>query len=219
MAIGLGRMIGFEFPRNFDAPYRAANITEFWRRWHISLSTFLRDYLYVPLGGNRKGKARTYVNLSIVMLLGGLWHGASWTFVIWGAYHGILLAFERWLGKKSLYDKLPLYIRRGITFVLVLFSWVLFRSVNFTIASNYFAAMFGMAGAQEGSILLPGILYTQGNFIMFAVCSFLAIHKLQAFDWVEKLTAGKIILLLFLFCLSLSAMFVQAFNPFLYFQF
>ena len=101
MAIGLGRMIGFEFLKNFDSPYQAESITDFWRRWHISLSTFLRDYLYIPLGGNRKGPRRTYVNLIVVMLLGGLWHGANWTFVAWGAYHGILLAFERFRGKRS----------------------------------------------------------------------------------------------------------------------
>ncbi len=101
MAVGLGRMIGFEFMKNFDAPYHAESITDFWRRWHISLSTFLRDYLYIPLGGNRKGPYRTYVNLIVVMLLGGLWHGASWTFVAWGAYHGMLLAYERYRGKQS----------------------------------------------------------------------------------------------------------------------
>ena len=88
MAIGLGLMLGFVFPKNFDSPYHSASITEFWRRWHISLSTWLRDYLYIPLGGSRKGNVRTYVNLAIVMLLGGLWHGASWNFVIWGAIHG-----------------------------------------------------------------------------------------------------------------------------------
>ena len=95
MAIGLGLMLGFVFPKNFDSPYRSASITEFWRRWHISLSSWLRDYLYVPLGGSRHGPRRTYVNLLLVMLLGGLWHGAAWTFVIWGGLHGTLLALER----------------------------------------------------------------------------------------------------------------------------
>ena len=100
MAIGLGLMLGFVFPKNFDSPYRSQSITEFWRRWHISLSTWLRDYLYIPLGGNRKGPRRTYVNLFIVMLLGGLWHGAAWTFVIWGALHGVLLLAERLRGAR-----------------------------------------------------------------------------------------------------------------------
>ena len=113
MAIGLGRMIGFEFLKNFDSPYKAESITDFWRRWHISLSTFLRDYLYIPLGGNRKGPRRTYVNLILVMLLGGLWHGANWTFVAWGAYHGILLAFERFRGKRSAYRTMAAAGPRG----------------------------------------------------------------------------------------------------------
>jgi alginate O-acetyltransferase complex protein AlgI len=99
MAIGLGLMLGFVFAKNFDSPYISQSITEFWRRWHISLSTWLRDYLYIPLGGNRKGPRRTYVNLDIVMLLGGLWHGASWNFVIWGALHGGMLALERLRGR------------------------------------------------------------------------------------------------------------------------
>ena len=107
MAVGLGRMIGFEFMKNFDAPYQSDSITDFWRRWHISLSTFLRDYLYLPLGGNRRGTRRTYVNLATVMLLGGLWHGANWTFVVWGAYHGGLLVCERALGKKTVYHAWP----------------------------------------------------------------------------------------------------------------
>ncbi len=113
MAIGLGRMIGFEFPKNFDSPYKADSITDFWRRWHISLSTFLRDYLYIPLGGNRKGPVRTYVNLIVVMLLGGLWHGANWTFVLWGAYHGTLLAFERFRGKRSAFRAMAAAGPRG----------------------------------------------------------------------------------------------------------
>ena len=107
MAIGLGLMLGFVFPRNFDSPYTSRSITEFWRRWHMSLSRWLRDYLYIPLGGNRKGNARTYVNLAVVMLLGGLWHGASWNFLIWGGYHGALLAGERALGRERATARLP----------------------------------------------------------------------------------------------------------------
>lgn len=219
MAIGLGRMFGFEFIRNFDAPYRADSITDFWRRWHISLSTFLRDYLYIPLGGNRKSAARTYVNLTIVMLLGGLWHGASWVFVIWGAYHGLLLAFERWRGKESAYSRLPRPVRVGITFVLVLFSWVLFRCPTLSDAATYFGAMFGFGSAGGGSVLLAGELYTQGNVIIMAICALLAFQRVQAFDWVERMTWPRMVLVLGLFVLSLMTMFVQAFNPFLYFQF
>ncbi len=219
MAIGLGRMFGFEFPRNFDSPYRSESITEFWRRWHISPSTFLRDYLYIPLGGNRKGPGRTYVNLWIVMLLGGLWHGANWVFVLWGAYHGALLAFERWFGKRSLYAGMPRPFRVGITFVLVLFAWVLFRAPNLGDALLFFGSMFGLAGGQGGSILLSAELYTQGNLIIMALCTLLAFQPRQAFDLSARITLPKAIALVLLFVLSLATMFVQAFNPFLYFQF
>lgn len=164
MAVGLGRMIGFEFIRNFNAPYLADSITDFWRRWHISLSTFLRDYLYIPLGGNKGGEWKTYRNLIIVMLLGGLWHGASWVFVIWGAYHGTLLAFERWRGKKSVYEKLPRPVRVAVTFVLVLFSWVLFRAPSLEDALQYFSSLFGLSNVSEGTLLLGGVIYTQGAF-------------------------------------------------------
>lgn len=219
MAIGLGRMLGFEFPRNFNAPYLAESITDFWRRWHISLSTFLRDYLYFPLGGNRKGKRRTYINLAVVMLVGGFWHGANWTFIFWGAFHGALLAFERWLGKKSIYAALPRPFRVLITFVLILFSWVLFRSPDIDSALNYFGVMFGMSGLQGGSVLLAGEIYTRSHLIILAVCIFLTYRSKQAFDWVENITWTKAVMLIFLFCFSLMTMFVQEFNPFLYFQF
>ena len=128
MASGLALMIGFVLIQNFDSPYQADSITDFWRRWHISLSTWLRDYLYIPLGGNRLGERRTYVNLMTVMLLGGLWHGASWNFVLWGAIHGGMLAFERAQGKNSAYRRLPRPSASGITFVVVCLSWVFFRA-------------------------------------------------------------------------------------------
>ena len=133
MAIGLGLMLGFVFPKNFDSPYKSGSITEFWHRWHISLSTWLRDYLYVPLGGNRKGPARTYVNLFLVMLIGGLWHGAAWNFLVWGALHGGWLALERLRGGRPIYAGLPAPLRTAATFVLVLVSWVFFRAPDFVI--------------------------------------------------------------------------------------
>ena len=219
MAIGLGRMLGFEFPRNFNGPYRAESITDFWRRWHISLSTFLRDYLYIPLGGNRLGPRRTYVNLALVMLLGGLWHGAQWTFIVWGAYHGLLLILERRLGKQPIYARLPRPVRIAITFVLVLFAWVLFRSTDIEGAGQYFAAMFGLAEPGGGSLLLPAEIYTRGTLLIMATCALFSFGRLQAFDWVERLTWPKAIILTVLFYYSLMTMFVQSFNPFLYFQF
>lgn len=219
MAVGLGRMIGFEFMRNFDGPYRSESITEFWRRWHISLSTFLRDYLYKPIGGNRISPRRTYVNLAIVMLLGGLWHGASWTFVIWGAYHGTLLAWERWMGKESLYARMPRPVRIASTFILVLFSWVLFRSETLADATRYFAAMFGLLPHASGTPLLAAFLYTPATITMMFFCSILVLNPVQAFDWVNRLTWPRALLLVALFAYSIATLFVQSFNPFLYFQF
>jgi alginate O-acetyltransferase complex protein AlgI len=132
MAVGLGYLFGLRIPQNFDAPYRAAGIRDFWRRWHISLSTFLRDYLYIRLGGNRRGAFRTHVNLMITMLLGGLWHGANWTFVIWGGYHGVLLILDRAFEPRS--GRVPAAVRRAVTFLLVVIGWVIFRSTGLTMA-------------------------------------------------------------------------------------
>lgn len=143
MAIGLGRMFGFHFLENFNYPYIAKSIREFWRRWHISLSSWLKDYLYIPLGGNRKGNIRTYLNLFIVFLLCGLWHGANWTFIVWGLYHGFFLVLERtriggWL------TKVWQPLQHGLTILLVVIGWVLFRSETISEACSYIAAMFGL---------------------------------------------------------------------------
>lgn len=136
MALGLGKMLGFKLPDNFNLPYTAQSVTEFWNRWHISLSTWLRDYLYISLGGNRKGKIRTYINLMITMLLGGLWHGASWNFVLWGGLHGIYLAVERAIlgqkPKQAPWTSPVAWIRAGWIFLLVSVTWVPFRSPSWS---------------------------------------------------------------------------------------
>jgi alginate O-acetyltransferase complex protein AlgI len=142
IAIGSALLLGVRFPKNFDAPYKAATITEFWRRWHISLSTWLRDYLYISLGGNRKGPARTYVNLMLTMLLGGLWHGANFTFVVWGGIHGAALAIERAVFGKAADQQVSGLRRVGqvfVTFHLVTLAWVFFRSETFEKASLFFS--------------------------------------------------------------------------------
>jgi alginate O-acetyltransferase complex protein AlgI len=219
MAVGLSRMFGLVIPKNFASPYRAESITDFWRRWHISLSTWLRDYLYVPMGGNRQSQLRTYFNLTVVMLLGGLWHGASWTFVIWGAYHGILLAFERWFGKRTLYAWLPYSGRVAVTFVLVLFSWVLFRSTSFPHALSYLKSMFGGASSGGASLLLASEIYTPHSLTIFGLCTLLSFQRLEVYDWVEGLNWTRSIVLVPLLVLAVMTMFTQTFNPFLYFQF
>lgn len=219
MAIGLGRMLGFEFLKNFDSPYQAQSITDFWQRWHISLSTFLRDYLYIPLGGNRKGPVRTYVNLIVVMLLGGLWHGANWTFIAWGAYHGILLSLERFRGKRSPYERWLPPVRVAATFVLVLISWVFFRSANLREAVIYLGTMLGAGEYGSGELLLPAVLYTQKALVVMAIAAVVAAWPVQAHEWSKKVTWPRAMLVQPLFCAALLVMFSQSFNPFLYFQF
>ncbi len=220
MAVGLGRMLGFEFLKNFDAPYLAESITDVWRRWHISLSSVLRDYLYITLGGNRKGEARTYFNLAVVMLLGGLWHGAKWNFIVWGAYHGLFLCYERWRGKQSIYQHFPLMVRVAITFTLMLFSWVLFRAEDLTAALRYFGAMFGVASVGSPAVLLAADLYTPLSLGVMTLATLLVFQKVQAHEWsTSNQTWLRFVLLVPLFILSLMVMFSQAFNPFLYFQF
>ncbi|MGV1048759.1 MAG: MBOAT family O-acyltransferase [Solirubrobacterales bacterium] len=139
IAIGLALMMGFIFPQNFRSPYRATGFRDFWRRWHMTLSRFLRDFLYIPLGGNRKGRARTYVNLMATMVLGGLWHGASWTFVLWGGFHGTGLSLEHAFGGRV---KLPGWLRWFVTFNLVVFAWILFRSPDLDLFWAYVSGMF-----------------------------------------------------------------------------
>ncbi len=156
IAIGIALLLGIRFPQNFDGPYTATSLRDFWRRWHMTLSRFLRDYLYIPLGGNRKGTGRTYVNLMLTMLLGGLWHGASWTFVVWGGIHGTGLAVEHAADARRKRRGLPAFNPRGarrwiarlITFQIVCIAWVFFRATSFSNAWSMFGSMihnWGMA--------------------------------------------------------------------------
>nr|WP_242568162.1 MBOAT family O-acyltransferase [Clostridium botulinum] len=142
MAIGLGYLFGFKFMENFNYPYISKSITEFWRRWHISLSTWFKEYLYIPLGGNRKGN--TYLNLFIVFLVTGLWHGASWNFIAWGIWNGIFIIIEKIINKKRWYIKIPCFIKTTITMFIVILGWVLFRANGLMDAINYLSIMFGI---------------------------------------------------------------------------
>lgn len=162
MAIGSAYMFNVRLPLNFNSPYKATNIQDFWRRWHITLSRWLRDYLYVPLGGNRKGPARTYVNLFLTFLLGGLWHGAGWTFVLWGAMHGAGTALHKWWQGRGL--RLPKGIAWLTTFLFVHFTWVFFRAQNFEDALMVFRGLFGMSGfvLPEGLVAALGWLRAYG---------------------------------------------------------
>ena len=231
MAIGLGCMFGFKFPENFRSPYRAESITEFWRRWHISLSSWLRDYLYIPLGGNRKGRLRTYFNLAVTMLLGGLWHGAQWQFVVWGALHGLLLAAERLAGRSTLFSALPRSLRVMSTFAVVLITWVFFRAASLPDALRYVAAMFGSrgpsgaAGPAPSSDLVMAHVYNPAAVLVLCVGALVVWRAPRTEQWVEGGKLGfyrsrrKALTLAGVFIVALLEMSVQDHNPFLYFQF
>ena len=166
MAIGLGKMLGFSFPENFRYPYVSLSVKEFWRRWHLSLSTWFRDYLYIPLGGSRRGKGRTLLNLLIVFALCGLWHGDNWTFLLWGLWHGLFLCLERLSFMKKLQEALPKWVRWCYTALVVLLGWVLFRADSLALALQYAGNLFSLEGVwisevltvQSGAALLAGIV-------------------------------------------------------------
>jgi len=219
MAIGLGLMLGFEFKRNFDLPYLSQSITEFWRRWHISLSTWLRDYLYIPLGGNRISPRRTYANLAIVMLLGGLWHGAQWTFVIWGAIHGSLLALERWHGKQPIYARLPAPIPALATFVIVLFTWVFFRAESFGQSIDYIAAMFGLGQPAAAATLATPLLYQPQYLLVMAACVLVHLLRWDTWEAAQEIKPQRMAWAAAAMLFSATILFTQAYNPFLYFRF
>jgi alginate O-acetyltransferase complex protein AlgI len=219
MAIGLALMLGFVFPKNFDSPYLSQSITEFWRRWHISLSTWLRDYLYVPLGGNRKGGWRTYVNLAVVMLLGGLWHGASWNFVIWGGIHGGMLVMERAQGKHALYHRMPKPFRVAVTFFIVLIAWVFFRTPDLAAAWSFLGSLFGLAAVQAGAGLLGGILYHPYYWGTFGLAAVIVWSCPQTWDWTRTVPPWKAVPIALALLVSLAVLMTQSYNPFIYFIF
>ena len=219
MAIGLGLMIGFRFIENFNAPYIARSITEFWQRWHISLSTWLRDYLYIPLGGNRGGAAKTYRNLMLTMVLGGLWHGANWTFIIWGLWHGGIMALERALGAKKRGGVYPSAIALPLTFLLVIIGWVIFRAPTVGVAFDMYAGMIGLNGlairpetlwqiqASELCVLALGL----------AIC-FAPLARIPSPAWMRA-PGVEAVAMTALLILAASRMAAQSYSPFLYFQF
>jgi alginate O-acetyltransferase complex protein AlgI len=218
MAIGLALVLGFALPKNFDSPYVSQSISEFWRRWHMSLSRWLRDYLYVPLGGNRKGKARTYVNLMTVMLLGGLWHGAAWNFLVWGGFHGVILALERSRGKEDAYAGFPKPVRIAWTFLLVLVSWVFFRAADLSDAVRYLGHMVGV-GAGPAAGLVGELLYRPYYLGTFVAAAAVTWTMPQTWDWTRRLTWTKALVCLGVLALALVMMETQGFNPFIYFIF
>lgn len=214
MAIGLGGMLGFKFPVNFNHPYGALSVTDFWRKWHISLGTWFREYVYIPLGGNRKGVARHIINLLIVWALTGLWHGASWNFVVWGLYYGIILILEKYLFKK-IKDKLPVAINWIITFLIVIIGWVFFFAESLPDAMHYLKNMFGASG-----VFADGLTgFYAGSYAIIFVLAFVP-SAINA-DRIEKRIPVffKWVIYACLFSLAIAFLIGESYNPFLYFRF
>jgi alginate O-acetyltransferase complex protein AlgI len=218
MAIGLGAMFGFKIPENFNYPYVSQSITEFWRRWHITLSTWFRDYLYIPLGGGRVGPGRTYRNLCVVFLLCGLWHGAAWTFVVWGAYHGAFLVFER---RTKLLERLPRPVRHLYLLSVVIVGWVFFRAEDASAATSYLAAMAGQGG--------DPLRHPTGQHVdLWIALVFVAglVGSVPWLPWLRErwtdhsgLAWAGVCALAALFGLSVVELAASTANPFIYFRF
>jgi len=222
MAIGLGKMLGFNFKENFEHPYISKSIREFWRRWHISLSSWFKDYLYIPLGGNRKGKHRTYVNLLIVFFLTGLWHGASWNFVIWGLFHGTFIVIER-LGLIKFLEKTNL-LSRVYTLLVVILGWVFFRVESLEDAISFIGKMFSFS---SGTNNYP-YLFINNYIIIVALVGiafsmplrkYIAQHTESVINNKRMLNMLKYSFLIFIFILSIMELAQTTYNPFIYYRF
>ena len=222
MAIGLGYMLGFKFLENFNYPYIAKTIQDFWRRWHISLSSWFRDYVYIPLGGNRKGNV--YVNLFIVFFVTGLWHGASWNFVLWGLWHGIFLVIERIIKNSKLNTiKLPYIITWAYTMVVVIIGWVMFRAVDMTYAYNYIKVMFGIG---NNMFIEPlALKYMKEYLVIFIIAIILCTpsikiitNKLEIYNKNFSYILQYVIFI-FIFWISIIYTVTSTYNPFIYFNF
>ena len=221
MAIGMGLMCGFHYKENFNYPYIASSVTDFWRRWHISLSTFFRDYVYIPLGGNRRGKGRQLLNLFIVWGLTGLWHGASWNFLLWGLYYGVILIIEKvWLQKPL--QKAPSVVQRLYSLLLIILGWVIFALTDFGAIGNYFAALFGAHGGADAQTMY--LLTTNISLLLVAALACTRWPAHAANDLLARLPQAAQTLLRCLFYAAVLLMCVaflvgDSYNPFLYFRF
>lgn len=222
MAIGMGLMFGFHFDENFNYPYMAKSITEFWRRWHISLSTWFKEYVYIPLGGNRAGLAKQIRNIVIVWMLTGFWHGASWNFVAWGLYYGVILIFEKVFLLKII-EKMPKVVRHLYTMFLVIIGWVLFSFDSFKKGAEFIAGMFGLGGY---SVINKEFIYLLLNNLVLLIILVVASTDVPK-RWIEKLAAkdkpvfkvAGIIILEVILGICVAYLVASTYNPFLYFRF
>ncbi|ENK0839332.1 MBOAT family protein [Clostridium botulinum] len=220
MAIGLGYLFGFKFMENFNYPYISKSITEFWRRWHISLSTWFKEYLYIPLGGNRKGN--TYLNLFIVFLVTGLWHGASWNFIAWGIWNGIFIIIEKIINKKRWYIKIPCFIKTTITMFIVILGWVLFRANGLMDAINYLSIMFGINKAT--TVTYQFSYFVNKKLVFWMIISIIGStpisgNMLRLYKNKKKFEMLKTIFIGILLIISIIFIVNSTYSPFIYFQF
>lgn len=225
MAVGLGHIFGFHFPNNFDYPYLSKSVTEFWRRWHITLGTWFREYVYIPLGGNKKGLLKQLRNILIVWALTGFWHGASFNFLLWGLYYGILLVLEKTFLLKYI-KKLPAFLSTAYAFLLACFGWVIFSITDTASIPSYFKALFGMAG--NGIYNTESLYYLYNYGIVFLI-SFIGCSRLplKAAGWLQKKLSSlpvlfeiiKALFLLLVFTACIAFLVNASYNPFLYFRF
>ena len=221
MAIGLGRIFGFNFLENFEHPYIATSITDFWNRWHISLSTWFKEYVYIPLGGNRKGKAKQARNILIVWMLTGLWHGASWNFVLWGVYYGVLLLLEKFVTGKIL-KKLPAFLQHIISLFIILIGWVIFAFDDMSAMGVYFKAMFGGSGLVNSDTI--STLLSNLVLIVVAVVACTPLPSKLGGRLLKKLPSGSSEILeytwyIVLFAVTFAFLVSSTYNPFIYFRF
>ena len=224
MAIGLGKVFGFTFPENFNYPYISKSVTEFWRRWHLTLSTWFRDYIYIPLGGNRVSKIKWYRNILVVWAFTGLWHGASWNFVIWGLMFAAILVLEKiFLGK--LLEKMPSVLRRIYTLVIIAISWVIFDAATFGDIASRLAVMFGFGGVPL--VTAETLYYLKSYLVIFIIgligatpLPTMLVKKLSDKESVHKfVNLAEVLVLPILVVVSTAYLVDGSFNPFLYFRF
>lgn len=220
MAIGLGKMFGFDIPENFDYPYLSGSISEFWRRWHISLGSWFREYVYIPLGGSKRGKTKTYANLLIIFFLTGLWHGADISFIVWGLYHGFFSILER-LGLKKLLEKVNI-LSVIYCFLVVNFGWVFFRADKTFIALRYIARM--VMPWRHAALNIPIQSYMDYKTVFAGICAVIGMGLLPRFipqkivcKWCDSIIESIYCVILFILCLAAIA--GNVYNPFIYFQF
>ena len=223
MAIGLGRIFGFHFLENFNYPYISKSITEFWRRWHISLGSWFKKYVYISLGGNRLGNVRTYINLAVVFFITGLWHGANWTFVLWGMWHGLFIVLERFAGIKTLSDGKYVVLRHIYTILVFVIGWTMFRADSVSEGIGFIGTMLGIV--QPEAVAFTADYYLQANHLIVFIVAIVGsvpifgrfLEFLQDGQWYKN--AVYDIFIIGVLVLSMASLAASTYNPFIYFRF